>query len=285
MGPSDLFVVPPLRRGTRAFAYALVVVAALGAGAGGCAGAAADPRRAPVGSREPGVETCRADMAALPAGSFALGDAGVQVEVAGYCLDRTEVTVAAYATCVEAKACLEVGCHRQSDGVIACLEPEDARRCNSGMKGRADHPVNCVDWSQAAAYCAWAGKRLPSEAEWEWAARGGNRAWTHPWGREPPGARACWDGPGSDLGAGKRSSTCAVGSHPTSNDPWGVADLAGNVDEWTDGVDAKNPSRRIFRGGDWASAAPSEVSASIRYSFAPSTQAVAVGFRCAAPAR
>jgi len=95
--------------------------------------------------------------------------------------------------------------------------------CNADVPGREAHPVDCVSFFDAAAYCAWASKRLPSEEEWELAARGteGRR---FPWGEASPVGRDCWN----------RGSSCPVGSFPQGHSPLGVDGLAGNVSEWTE---------------------------------------------------
>ncbi len=119
---------------------------------------------------------------------------------------------------------------------------------------RSNHPINCVDWNQANAYCTSVGKRLPTEEDWEYAARGtaGNE---YPWGNTPaPSNQLCWNGTGNDLGQGNRRSTCPVGSYPAGNTPLG---LAGNVWEWTssgysaDYSAARDTASRVFRGGGW----------------------------------
>jgi formylglycine-generating enzyme len=126
-------------------------------------------------------------MVAIPGGSFVTGepadDAGWpmtashgKVTLAPFSLDTTEVTVAAYAACVASERC-----SRASQGDL----------CNAGQPGRESHPINCVDWDQAEAYCKATGKRLPTEEEWEWAARGGERGWKYPWGDDPPGGQLC----------------------------------------------------------------------------------------------
>lgn len=141
---------------------------------------------------------------------------GRTIELPTFLIDRTEVTVGQYSACVEAGA---------------CSAPNTRNDCNFGASGRRDHPVNCVDWEQARAYCAWAGKRLPTEAEWEKAARGvdGRR---YPWGDEgPTPTRANLSGAHDGF-----SATSPVGRFLAGASPFGALDMLGNVSEWLDGL-------------------------------------------------
>ena len=176
-----------------------------------------------------------------------------------FLMDVTEVTADAYAGCVRAGGCTAEGlqCHAFA---------------TYGARGKGNHPINCVDWNQATAYCQWAGSRLPTEEEWEWAACGGSRARTYPWGNDAPGSQACWNRP--------NAGTCAVGSYPAGDAPGGIHDLAGNVSEWTTSNYDASASYRVFRGGDFGNSAPGLL-ASSRYGSGPPTVRIGdLGFRC-----
>ena len=162
-------------------------------------------------------------------------------------------------------------------------------------EGKALHPVTNVSWYAAVAFCRWRGKRLPTEAEWEHAARGGLAGKAFPWGDETPDkTRANYLG--SNLGA-----TAPVGSYPANG--YGLFDMAGNVweftaDEWGPYASAPqvNPvaggtlfldesfhavtSRRVIRGGSWGGA-PVNLRVAYRDSHPPEGARDFVGFRCA----
>ncbi|PRQ05319.1 Serine/threonine-protein kinase pkn1 [Enhygromyxa salina] len=137
---------------------------------------------------------------------------GGWVTVSPFFIDIHEATVESYEDCVD-------------DG--ACGETPDEPDCNATRNDRDDHPINCVSWDNAAAYCAWRGLRLPTEAEWERAARG-DELRLYPWGDDPPSCElAVVDGEGCGG-----SSTQPVGSLREGDSPFRVADMAGNVSEW-----------------------------------------------------
>ena len=242
-----------------------------------------------TGQSEP---TCSAeddDMVCVEAGPFRMGcnmelDANCsatefpyhEVELDRFAIDVQEVTVAAYRACVEAGA---------------CSEPDP---CNWARPDADDHPINCVDWEQAQAYCAWVGKRLPTEAEWEKAARGTDER-TYPWGEdEPDCTRAVIvSDEGEGCGGG---GTHPVGSRPAGASPYGALDMIGNVEEWvsdwfdsaayaeSSGVNPQGPeqgSHRIVRGGTWRSSDPRTTRAAWRWGNVPAVRYEAGGFRCA----
>ncbi len=193
-------------------------------------------------------------------------------------MDVYEVTVDQYAQCVRAQA---------------CTEPQSGGDLNWGRPDRGLHPINGVNWMQAVAYCKWVGKRLPTEAQWEKAARGAD-GWTFPWGEEKASCeRAVMDDDG--YGCGK-DSTWEVGAMPSGVSPYGVHNMAGNVSEWTAdwyGVDYYgrapecNPqgpssgSKRVVRGESWYDDFDAGQSFSRRLELSPWEFHYGLGFRCA----
>jgi formylglycine-generating enzyme required for sulfatase activity len=206
-------------------------------------------------------------------------------------MDKTEVTVGAYAKCVQAGACTvpgdEPSGHGATDETIKKLGP----LCNANKPDRQQHPINCVDWDQANAYCTWAKGRLPSKAEWLAAA--GTR--TYPWGDEPLGAKrlnAC--GPECEAmferTIGKKftplyaesdgfEATAPVGSYPAGATASGILDLAGNVGEWNAEWHEAGKTR-LFLGGSWDMGKPEDFASNHKGADAPGVKSVLIGFRC-----
>jgi sulfatase modifying factor 1 len=211
------------------------------------------------------AEGCPAGMVAIEGGTLA-EPGRPRARVRSYCLDRTEVTVDAYAACAAVGACR-----------AEALDCGNA--ATFGKRGMGAHPVNCVTWDEADAFCREHGKRLPTEEEWEWAARGGERALPYPWGDATPEDRACWDGDGNEKGKTQRKATCPTGSHPRGASADGVQDLAGNVREWTSTSENRH---RVLRGGSWGDSRPEFLTAAFRGWNAPDERIELTGFRCAA---
>jgi formylglycine-generating enzyme required for sulfatase activity len=221
-------------------------------------------------------------MLRIPGGRITIGSSNTKapanerparsVTVAPFWIDRTEVTVGAYRACVEAGACQ--------------LPARASSTCTYGL-GEDDLPVSCVSWSSAEAYCRYTKKRLPSELEWEDAARG-TLAVPFPWGGAPSCSNAV------TLLNERTGRTCAprpapVGSHPSGDSVFGVQDLSGNVEEWTadwyveslgPGPGARAGAAHVLRGGGWLS--PPSLSRTTTRDWGSAMESGPnVGFRCA----
>ncbi len=234
------------------------------------------------------------DMVFVPAGNFTMGfpaDLGSDVKrpqravyLDAFYIDKTEVTNAQFARCVDAGKC---------GAPTTC----DWGSPTYGVAWKTDHPVVCVSWDDAMVYCAWAGKRLPTEAEWEKAARGTDGR-VYPWGNKEPdcGRLNYW---GNDQAGGCVGNTAPVASYPSGASPYGALDMAGNVSEWVaDWYDESyyahaprnNPtgpgsgSMRVFRGssrGSWGGISTSDGRVDSYSSTTPDVRFDDLGFRCA----
>ena len=199
----------------------------------------------------------------FPRGSTRGGDDERPVKVRtlpAFRIDRTEVTRAMYARCVAAHRCAPLA------AIDLVAEPK--------------LPVTSVNWSEAHAFCAFAGGRLPSEDEWEKAARGSDGR-EYPWGNNLDCARANWgnfenEGPCAGKNPGK---PVAVGSYPQGASPYGLLDMAGNVWEWVADKYDRDPTRRVVRGGSCCSYFV-EPRAANRNAWDPGHRDGDLGFRC-----
>ncbi|MEZ4426838.1 MAG: SUMF1/EgtB/PvdO family nonheme iron enzyme [Nannocystaceae bacterium] len=291
------------------------------------------PVTKPVEKPAPPPEPCPDGMVFIEGGRYFMGSDSEKpamhlstpahkVEVDSFCFDKDEVTVNGYRECSEVGECERA--HRKSfwpRGSTPRDEWMEARKvhaplCNEGAEGREQHPINCITWKQAYDYCRWAGKRLPSEAEWEYAARGRDGR-VFPWGDEmasPERANVCgtecirWrEGVGlppikpmfdADDGF---PGTAPVGSFPAGTTPTGIRDIVGNLFEWTadrfyeyggDGtaiiVNPKGPdagTQRIIRGGAFNSNLPEFTDPALRFPMDEEAYTHGIGFRCAARPR
>ncbi|MDC3953386.1 formylglycine-generating enzyme family protein [Polyangium jinanense] len=214
---------------------------------------------------------CPDGMVEVPGGKLRLRASRDEVTLARFCMDRTEVTMGRYAACVKAGKCSDQHLDEFSaEGTFYSLD--DA--CNYGEPGKEDHPMNCVDWNQAATFCKTYGHRLPSEEEWVWAARGGPRGTTYSWGEAEPSTQLCWSG------ISKRDGTCPVGSFPADDSPEGIHDLAGNVCEWTASVFEYEPKERMLCGGAWSDNHWLGVRSASHEGEPPASRGSSRGFRC-----
>ncbi len=162
-------------------------------------------------------------------------DASAPVRVGAFCMQAYEVTVDAYLACVT------------SGAVPACTVPMRHRDCNTTYRNRGDHPMNCVDWRSASAWCGWkfARGRLPTNAEWTLAAGGRSRRF--PWGDDPAVGPVCWT---ESFPVGRqRPHTCPIRTAEADTTPAGVHGLGANVEEWTaDPCHFVGGSEHVVRG-------------------------------------
>jgi len=222
-------------------------------------------------------------MVNIPAGEFKMGKEDNQdnpdsprhvVYLDDYWIDQTDVTNAMFAKCVQVGQCTYDIKHAATD-------------IHYGNPEYADHPVVYVTWYQAVTYCQWAGRRLPSEAEWEKAARGTDER-PFPWGKKPAD-------PTLANYNGNINDTTPVGKYPLGASPYGLLDMAGNVRQWVaDWFDAlfyrnsplQNPlgpgmgDKRVLRGGSFKDPA-NGVRVTIRFDHVPGSAGMNRGFRCA----
>jgi formylglycine-generating enzyme len=233
----------------------------------------------------------------IPGGSFQMGsDYSYEQPVHGvvmptYEILETEVTAAQYEACWTEGACNETG---------------SGYGANWGVAGRESYPVNFVSWEQANAFCRWVGGRLPSESEWEYAARGGGRRITYPWGDEEATCDyAVMLDQIEGCGADETVPVCGI---PAGNTHQGLCDMSGNVWEWVQDVfhgsydcDANSNAvnceaggsaptdgsawegsggERVMRGGSFDNFSK-QVTTTIRNFQEPTAQFENTGFRCA----
>jgi len=246
----------------------------------------------------------RLQMVAVPAGEFWYGCnqrmdqecdkdelPGETKTLPAFVIDRTEVTVEAFGRCVDAAACSDAGL--EIPFFSGKPQTTFAKNCNWDQPNRADHPINCVNWHQAEAFCEWKGGRLPSAFEWEKAARGTD-ARKYPWGNRRYGSAKrvaniadetarkeqpswSWAAAGYDDG---HYTTAPVGTYPSGASPYGALDMIGNVWEWTSDWSDESQTRRELRGGAW-DLKPQFARISNHNSFEPQARYVSIGFRCA----
>lgn len=260
------------------------------------------------------------DGVSIAGGIYLIGyDAGprdvrpsCQIKLAPFVIDSTEVTNAMFAEFVEATGYI-TDAERRGQSLVFDLQKQTFTQQQganwqtpagpgSSAVGKPDHPVVQVSWYDAQAYAKWAGKSLPTEFQWEAAARGKNLERSYPWGTTlNPNSEAManlWEGnfPIRDLGMDGYSGTSPVGIYPPSEN--GLFDLAGNVSEWTsswyapdsyDRITRENPTgpntgdARVTRGGSWLSSdqtGTSEAMVWYRSKLSPEMSNNFTGFRC-----
>jgi len=265
----------------RRLAAAGLLLAAWLAGSGPAEGAAP-----PAGAR--------GGMILIPAGSFLMGRNGGpqeeapahEVHLPAFHIDRNLVTWREYARFIQAKG----PAGPKGEMYLDVEDPDNRIHLKDGVWAAepafADHPAGELAWHGAVAYCAWAGKKLPSEAEWEKAARGTDGR-LYPWGNQKPTKELAF--------LGFRGETGPVGRHPRGASPYGVLDMAGQVWEWTRSLASPYPynprdgredlsadAPRVIRGGMAGSDEEGLTSTSREVVFPPrqATGHAYIGFRC-----
>ena len=220
----------------------------------------------------------------IPAGSFVMGDdensPRREIFVSAFYIDKYEVTLARYGAFLEAT------------GKVKSPEAWETADLENG----AALPVAGVDWHDADSYCRWAGKRLPTEAEWERAARGGDER-KYPWGSDPASPEHARFGQPYPNPVYK-DGVVRVGTYSKGVSPFGIYDLSGNVWEWVNDWyadsfrrdDIRNPkgpadgTHKVIRGGGWYDQAD-RITATKRMYADPAQRGDEVGFRCASNAK
>lgn len=315
----------------------LVLVAAAGVGIYFATRGSSETSAAPAASTsaapsaslaapDPAPATCPEGMIEIAAGAMFMGstdeDLGEdvrpphKVKVSTFCLDKTEVTVGAYTACADKGNCLRPKPKVSFPGVSEAEVEAFSTLCNYGQADKSEHPMNCVDWDMAKQFCegeggrlAEGGARLPTEAEWEFAARGSGQR-VYPWGDEQPGPKrlnACGDECTKWLASVELPSdgqmfeaddghpaTAPVGSFLAGASSAGVLDLAGNVWEWTadwygpyasdEASDPTGPATgedRVVRGGGFNGLKPGWAKPAYRWHTTPANTSHGIGFRCA----
>jgi formylglycine-generating enzyme required for sulfatase activity len=225
----------------------------------------------------------------IPAGSFTMGSKSGDpdeapehsVSLSAFSIDKTEVTAAQYDSCVRAGACTAA---HYTDGTCEIWTNSGFSRVRVPDKLRSPtYPVVCVTWYQAQSYCRYKSKRLPTEAQWEYAALA-RRKGGYTWGDLPPNSSRCI--------SAQQMHPAAVGSYPPNG--FGISDMTGNVWEWSadryandyygasPAMDPAGPDvgqYRVVRGGGWYST-PTQLRIKNRQWFEPNFSEVSLGFRC-----
>lgn len=226
-----------------------------------------------------GAYFTRIQWVTIPGGRFMTGNDDKYdsrpkpaVTVKDFDMTKTVVTVEQYAECVRNNQ---------------CTKPGTGGLCNWAVPGREQHPVNCVKWAQANQYAKFAGGRLPSEEEWEYAAKSGGKDQAYPWGNtEPNCTLAVMKGNGGPGCA--NNGTMPVCSKPDGNTAQGLCDMAGNVTQWTQ--DRHTPGDitepilavlnvMVLRGGSFFHDDARNLRADIRYGLGAGGRRAYIGFR------
>jgi formylglycine-generating enzyme required for sulfatase activity len=251
---------------------------------------------------------CPAGMAFVPGGTFKMGSVGNEssdfttyptfegerhfmtpahvVSVQSFCIDLAPVTVAEYSACVARGACAapprqdDPQCRKPGDCVLDQTKDNSlayaGKPCNWTLPGHAEYPEECVDWKEAQRYCEQVSRRLPTEKEWERAARGTDERFVA-YGTPQTDPGTCADAPTKEV-------TCPVASYPGARSPYGLFDMAFAPREWTATHYCQYPREVCggleisVRGG----LAAHQALTTSREPVAPEVRKIDLTFRCAA---
>ncbi len=273
-----------------------------------------------------GPTSCPKGMAFIVGGKFFMGSDSADMKIANpahkvsvspYCMDIYEVTAADYKTCSDKGDCKRAATvpdypkgEKQTDEEFKKNIEAFSEFCNFGKPGRANHPINCVTWDQADNYCEVHGARLPTEAEWEFAARGSDGR-KFPWGDDIGNDKDHMNAGGSEWSKWEKSKgltesdtmfdqddgyagTAPVGSFKKGVTQFGQYDMVGNVWEWTsdwfasyqpgeqkDPTGAPVGDRKAIRGGAFNGGYEAWLDPAFRYFMQATSSSHGIGFRCA----
>jgi eukaryotic-like serine/threonine-protein kinase len=272
---------------------------------------------APPASAAP-PPACPEEMVQIPAGQFFMGsdlkDAmdnekpSHNVTVESVCIDLYEVSAKKYKACSDQGKCRRAPTEVEWPKITAAERATYSPLCTGADPEKLDHPITCVTWEMADNYCKANDRRLPTEAEWEFATRGPDGR-IYPWGDDPPTAEHLNACDAQCLAWGKAhkvelkalekgddgfATTAPVGKFPAGRSRFGPYDVVGNVWEWVadwygnyQADAAKNPlgpatgERKVIRGGAWNAGFETWLHPSFRYAQVPNAQSYGIGFRCA----
>lgn len=248
------------------------------------------------------IANCVDGMCDVPAGQYTMGCAAADLKcdsdetprhsviLGSYQIMKNEVTVEQYQTCVNSGNCNNNNAGQLHYAVWS--NTVNYQYCNLGSARGITHPMNCVSWYGAKAYCEWLGMSLPTEAQWEYAAKG-NDDRIFPWGDTAATCEYAVMKESGQLGCGL-STTWVIGSKTAGNSPFGTSDMAGNLMEWVNDwyssgyyslspeINPPGPSAgsyKILRGGSWYKSSI-DLRVSSRYYLGRDSLYDSTGFRC-----
>ncbi|MEI9936400.1 MAG: bifunctional serine/threonine-protein kinase/formylglycine-generating enzyme family protein [Pseudomonadota bacterium] len=288
-----------------------------GSAAPSASSAASPVASAATSAVAPPASICPEEMVQIPSGQFFMGSAlkdapdnekpSHNVTVESVCMDLYEVSAKKYKACSDQGKCRRAPTEVEWPKITASERTTYSPLCTGSDPEKTDHPITCVTWEMADNYCKANDKRLPTEAEWEFATRGPDGR-IYPWGDDPPTAdhlNACdaqclaWgkahkvELKALEKGDDGFATTAPVGKFPAGRSRFGPFDVVGNVWEWVadwygdyQAAAAKNPlgpatgERKVIRGGAWNAGYETWLHPSFRYAQVPNAQSYGIGFRC-----